>query len=183
MKKAFLITAVLIFAFGILITSALQTSLPVVCAQQTESVEYFLPYPGLLPGHFLYPIKMIRDKILLFLTTEPIKKSERLLHFSDKRIEAARLLVEQGESELAVTTALKAEKYLEQAAEQVEIAAAKFEDTKPLWEKLSKASLKHEEVLVLMMEELDPEMKSTIDQARRYPQTVYQKALENLTSL
>ena len=180
MKRVLLIVVSLVFAFGVLITSALQTSLPMVRAQQPETVEYFLPYPGLLPGHFLYPIKMARDKILLFLTTEPVKKSERLLHFSDKRIEAARLLAEQDESELAASTAVKAEKYLEQAAEQMALAAAKAEDTKPLWEKLSKASLKHEEILILIMEAVDPEMQSTIDQARQYPQAVYQKALENL---
>lgn len=31
-------------------------------------VMYELPYPGLLPGHYLYPLKMMRDRVVEWLT-------------------------------------------------------------------------------------------------------------------
>ena len=43
----------------------------------TESVNYQLPYPGrILPDHPLYFLKMIRDRIWLFFTTNSLKKAE-----------------------------------------------------------------------------------------------------------
>lgn len=177
-KKTVLITAALVFAFGILATSVLRASAQtpleqpgeVIPAATEEKVEYYLPYPGVLPDHFLYPIKMIRDRILLFLTTEPLKRAERLLHYADKRIEAARILVEGGKQELGVTTAGKAEKYLEQAITQERQAREKGKETRAFLEKLSKAIRKHEEILVGIGEE----------DLLHYPQEGYQKVMELL---
>jgi len=167
-KKAFLISASLVFAFGILVTSVLRTSAQTAVNEESQvlaakaKVEYYLPYPGILPDHFLYPIKMIRDKILLFLTTEPLKRAQRLLHYADKMVEAARILVEGGKPELGVSTATKAEKYLEQAIAQERIANEKGKDTNTLLERLSKATLKHEEVLLEMSEKVTGSEKQTI---------------------
>lgn len=174
-KKTALISAALVFAFGILTVSVLKTSaqtpLPEgqvedsqVLAATKEKVEYYLPYPGILPDHFLYPVKMIRDKILLFLTTEPLKRAERLLHYADKRIEAARILVEGGKQELGVTTATKAEKYLEQAINQERIANEKGKDTNTFLERLSKATLKHEEILLEIGEKISGSEKQIIQE-------------------
>ena len=190
LKKAILVVAVLIFAGGILIASVLRTSAQTPSAenspqispspQEVEKVDYFLPYPGILPGHFLYPIKMIRDKILLFLTTEPLKRGERLLHYADKRIEAARLLAENGRQSLAVTTATKAEKYLERAINQEKEARAKGKKTHPFLVELSKASLKHQQVLLEIKGKTSSVEQSVIDSLLHYPQEGYQKVQQLL---
>ncbi|PIZ98613.1 MAG: hypothetical protein COX78_02915, partial [Candidatus Levybacteria bacterium CG_4_10_14_0_2_um_filter_35_8] len=49
---------------------------------------YELPYPGLLPDHPLYFLKMTRDKIIGFFISDPIKKAEFDILQSDKRLSA-----------------------------------------------------------------------------------------------
>lgn len=177
-KKAILVIAALVFAFGILGASVLRTS-----AQTLESdkkVDYYLPYPGILPDHFLYPIKMIRDKVLVFFTTGPVKRAELFLLFADKRIGAAKSLIEGGKQELGITTLTKAEKYLEKAVEQEKVAQEKGKDTVAFLEKLAKASLKHEELLLEVKEKVDESAQKTVDDALSYPRWAYEQVMERL---
>lgn len=132
-------------------------------------VDYLLAYPGILPDHFLYPIKMIRDRIWLFLTTDPLKKAETLLLFADKRLGAGKALIEGGKEELGISTLTKAEKYLERAVAQEEIARQKGKDTTAFLEKLSNAVKKHEEVLVELQEKASETGKGAIGEILRYP--------------
>ena len=113
-----------------------------------EPVAYDLNWPGLLPDHFLYPVKMLRDRVWLFLTADSLKKAELLLKYADKRIWAAQLLTEADKHDLAVSTATKAEKYLEEAVVQEKNAREKGKETAALLAKLSLAVRKHEEVQV-----------------------------------
>jgi len=160
LKKSILIIAALLFAFGILAVSVSQASAEEI--KEETKVDYYLPYPGILPDHFLYPIKRLRDKILLFLTTHPVKRAERLLHFADKRIGAAQLLIEIGKNELAIKTATGAENYLNQAIEQQAVAADKGEEIATFRENLFKAIRKHEEILLTMVEEAEGEMQKQL---------------------
>lgn len=110
-------------------------------------VDYLLVYPGILPDHFLYPLKMIRDRAWLFLTTGSRRKAEVMLLFADKRLGAGRALIEGGKQGLGVTTLTKGEKYLEEAVAQLEQAKDKGEDIGELNKKFTKAVAKHEEIL------------------------------------
>jgi len=180
-KNILTVFLTLIFAFGILTTSVLRASAqtssqnyqiaPVEeqtteeeLIDQQEEVDYFLPYPGILPDHFLYPLKMIRDRIWLWLTINPLKKADLLLLFADKRIGAGRALVEGNKIELGITTLTKAEKYLERAANQERIANQENEETEDFVGKLLMASLKHQEVLSELREKLTGSDLSVIDQ-------------------
>lgn len=86
----------------------------------TPMIDYPLPYPGILPNNPLYPLKMARDKIILFLITDPQKRVEFNLLQADKRIEAAVFLVQEDKKngQLAVTTIEKGENYYHDAAQQ-----------------------------------------------------------------
>ena len=75
-------------------------------------IAYALPHPGLLPGHPLYRLKMIRDQIRLFFTNQPTRRASLLLHYADKRLAAAGVLATEGKLGLASETAAKAEMYL-----------------------------------------------------------------------
>src|SRR3989344_8801851 len=77
-------------------------------------VDYYLPYPGVLPDSPLYKLKAMRDKVRLWLTFDEGRKAERELMYADKRINAAIALVEGSKMNLGVDTPTKAEKYLEQ---------------------------------------------------------------------
>lgn len=107
-----------------------------------QNVDYYLPYPGILPDHPLYWLKMVRDRIGLVLTTAETAKAEKLLLYADKRLGAAWALIEGNKVALGVSTLTKAEKYLEQAVAQRD----NFSDQG----RLDRAIKKHAEVLALV---------------------------------
>lgn len=129
--------------------------------RQTKSQpEYYLPYPGILPDHVLYPLKMIRDRIRLLMANSPSKRVELQLLYANKRIGAAQALVVGGKSELGVDTAVKAEGYLSQA-----IASADELDQPSYWEELSLATIKHQHLLEEMKQGLEANNLSRAEDA------------------
>lgn len=208
-KRIVLIAAALVFASGVLITSVMRTStkslaqnykvepISVTATEEAvteeaegtpaaeKEVEYDLTwggriFPGILPDHFLYPLKMIRDRIWLFLTTGPLKKAELLLIFADKRIWAAQMLVDKGKADLAVSTATKAEKYLERAVAQEARAREAGKDTTVFLERLSQATLKHEQMLLGIGEGVPDQAKEVIENTLEYPRRGYEQVMEVL---
>lgn len=112
-------------------------------------ITYPLPYPGILPDHILYPIKMIRDRIILFLITDPYKKVQFTLLQADKRLQAGVFLLHKNvkKEKLAFSTIAKGENYFHQALQEVERMKREGRDVKTLLENLDHASLKHAQVL------------------------------------
>jgi len=175
-----LILAVLIFALGILFVSfgKIMASTTPAVLPTPASVDYFLAYPGILPDNFLYPLKMIRDRIWLFLTTDPLQKAQTLLLFADKRLGAGKALIEKGKEDLGITTLSKAEKYLERALIQGKIAKEKGKKSESFFNTLEKASQKHQEVLLETQEKLSEEGKKALEEMIKYPQRIYKEAQE-----
>jgi len=180
MKKIISLIAVLAFAFWILAVSVMRTAAiegqsasqnyKMTAPTATESVQkqevdYFLAYPGILPDHFLYPVKMIRDRIWLWLTVEPLKKAELMLLFADKRLGAGRALIEGNKIDLGVSTLSKAEKYLQRSLVQIETVQKKDEKTRLFWEKLTTAATKHEEILVSLKEKVGDSAKPALEES------------------
>lgn len=203
LKKSLTILMALVFALGILTTSVLRTSaqtssenykiVPVVeegqgasksgqdqLLAENQEVDYFLAYPGILPDHFLYSLKMIRDRLRLWLTIDPLKKAELFLLYADKRLGAGRALIEGNKIELGVSTLTKGEKYLEQAAAQAKIARDKGKETRESLEKISQASLKHEEVLLDLQAKVGQSFQSTVEQSLSYTKQVREKVRQSL---
>lgn len=203
-RNVALLGALLIFAIGVLGTSIWRTSaqsvsesyegVPARNEEITESVQgqateagenlvdYDLHwggtiYPGILPDHLLYPLKMIRDRIWLWLTTNPFKKAELLLKFADKRLMAAEALIEKDKVDLGITTLTKAEKYLERAINQERVAQEAGVETTDFLEKLSRAALKHEEIILGFEKKIPNEAKSAYDSALQYSRAGYEVVL------
>ena len=118
--------------------------------------DYYLPYPGTLPDHPLYWLKMVRDRIQLMLITNPLAKAEKLLLYADKRLGAGWALVDGNKQDLGMTTLTKGEKYLEQAVALGENSGLK--------ETLKKAVSKHEEVLTIVKEKVSDEFKNNLEE-------------------
>ena len=149
--------------------------------QAKEPVNYALTWPGILPDHFLYPLKMVRDRLWLGLTSDPQDKAELLLKMADKRVWASQMLLDKGKEDKALTTATKAEKYLERAVSQAKVAQEKGKDVGYLWDRLVLASQKHEEVLGKMKESLSDSGKGVMEEILKYPKSALeesQKAME-----
>lgn len=196
-KKYLIGLAVSAFAFGILAISVFRsasvsylftapTPIPtVVLGAEVPDINYQIAYPGgILPDSPFWFFKALRDKVWLGFTTNPLKKAELALLFSDKRLEASKLLFEKGKPDIALSTLSKGEKYLEVALVNEGIAKSRGMDTGSFLVKLATSSLKHrqvieENVLPLSPEDARPEVVKT----ENYSKDVYKAALILLNNL
>ena len=145
--------------------------------KEAVEINYPLPYPGrVLPDSFLWPVKVIRDKVWLVVTTNPLKKAEILLLLADKRLASVEILLKREKAELAVSTLTKAEKYLEQAVNQAEKSRQKGVETGQFLERLGYASLKHREIIEEEILYYCPEdARQVVVQVNDYPKRLFQK--------
>lgn len=154
------------------------TPLPTPTPTPQPKIEYFFPYPGILPGHPLYPLKMVRDRILGFFIQDPVKKAEYYLLLADKRVNSGLFLLERGKTELAVVTIEKGGKYLEKVFAEVEKAQKAAKDITPILSKASVATLKHEEVLKEVLEKVPESAKAGVQNALEKSQRGIQRVRE-----
>lgn len=195
-KKLLFISFLVLFAFGILFTSVFRTasvkyefadSTPAaqeetqVLGENTANIDYYLAYPGkVFPDSPLWPLKAIRDRIWLWITTNPSRKAELKLLFADKRVAMSKVLFEKDKPEVGFSTLTKAEKYLEEASNMERENATKNIDTSEFLTRIAKASLKHvqvmEEILPLAPEDAKPGVLKTMDYAKR----VYEQSRNGL---
>lgn len=117
--------------------------------EDDQKINYALPYPGILPDHLLYPLKVLRDRILELLIRDPLRKLDFYLLMADKRLNMGIFLQEKDKPELAETTVSKGEKYFLKGVDQLEKVSQSDEIVLPkdTVTKYKTASLKHQEVL------------------------------------
>ena len=191
-KKLCSLSAVFVFALSILFLSLEKSSvwvqpslatasLSFTVTEQTASsvdseINYYLPYPGILPDSPLYKIKMVRDRIWLWLTPEPVSRTEKLLLYSDKRVAAGKALIEGGQVSLGISTLLKGEKYLERALLETEKAKNKGLASKDLTENIHNACLGHKEILNVLKQKLNPEGQEPLGDLLSFLETLENKA-------
>lgn len=120
---------------------------------EIQSVNYYLPYPGILPDHPLYWLKMIRDRVQLLLMQGQEAKTSKLLLYADKRLGAGWSLIDEGKVSLGVTTVTKGEKYLEKAM----LTARSLSEQSTVRKKLDKARQKHQQVILMLQDQVDNE--------------------------
>lgn len=130
---------------------------------EIKEVDYYLAYPGILPDHPLYWLKMARDRILLLLTNDPLQKFDRLLLYADKRLGAAKVLIEGNQPALGVTTATKAEKYLERSLKEFNKLRQAEKAIPELEDRFEKALLKHAEVIEKLLEKIPDQTKPALE--------------------
>ncbi|MBI4084611.1 MAG: hypothetical protein HY431_01770 [Candidatus Levybacteria bacterium] len=157
MRKLFL-TACLLYGLTILLSPAVianeetpsqkTTEVSTESAMQKQEVEYTLPYPGILPDNPFYFLKMLRDRFVGFLISDPLKKAEFNLLQADKRLASAIYLMQRPDkASLAEQTISKGENYFEEAVNKVREAKGEGMDTKDIERRLVSASRKHLQVL------------------------------------
>jgi hypothetical protein len=112
-----------------------------------QNVSYDLPYPGLLPDNPLYYLKAIRDNILKLIIRDPVEKAEFDLLQADKRLGAAKALLDKGKEELSITTLSKSGNYFDDGITNVFKAKREGRDVEELLNKMLTASQKHQLVI------------------------------------
>lgn len=143
--------------------SAVEEQQSEVMEVTSEESDYSLPYPGILPDHPLYFLKMVRDRIQLWLTRNPVNRAELMLHYADKRFAASLALAEDGKSGLAMSTATKASYYADDAVGVVEGMDA--DEASAFLSTAHAASMKHAAVLDGILSRVPDEAKGSLDEA------------------
>lgn len=131
-----------------------------------QAANYYLPYPGILPDHPLYFLKMIRDKLMEWFTFDKQEKIKLLELYADKRLGAARALIEGGQAELGTETARKAVRYQERAIKLAEELKEEGEDVGRVANQVEKATAKHEQVLSTIEEKAAEQGQENIGEIR-----------------
>src|SRR3989344_3288923 len=180
-RKLLVVSLVLMFAFGILFLSIFRTAAVryefggTNVPQPTQSgdgeifIDYYLAYPGnVLPGSPFWPLKAVRDRAWIFLTTNSTRRAELMLLFADKRLGSAKILFEEGNPEESLSTLTKAEKYLDDASRQEKESREKGFDTTEFLSTLTKASLKHYAQILEIEETAPEEAKPVINESLDY---------------
>lgn len=113
---------------------------------------YALAYPGILPDHPLYVVKMVRDRVKLWLTREPLSRSQLLLLYADKRLAASLVEMQKSKIDVAVSTAAKSLNYFDQSADQLQALPLEMPGVFESWQKMRLASEGYELYLLEMKE-------------------------------
>lgn len=130
-------------------------------------VDYELPYPGLLPDSPLYFLRMIRDKVISFLISDSLKKSEFDLLQADKRLNAGIYLFNKGKISLALSTVSKAENYFEQALVKMGEAKIQGKNINEIEEKLRNALKKHKQELEHITQKVSRNIKGNFEREQK----------------
>jgi len=170
MKKIiFLFVFLLAFFLSLNFSFAQEFQESTVSAENVKEINYALPYPGLLSDNPLYVFKILRDAIVNFLISDPIKKADFNLLQADKRLNEGLMLFAKGEAKykLGVAVIAKGESYFDEAIKQIEWARKQKKQTKSILENLYQSALKHEELLESLKSRLEGSMRKEIERQRQ----------------
>ncbi len=161
----------------ILISLFFLLTIPVVSAQRGNNLEdsvtfsssnYTLPFPGMLPDNPFYTFKVLRDRIILFLINDSVKKAKFYLLQADKRLQAGVYLWNQKpeKRDLAVSTISKGENYFEEAISQTRLAKKEGRDVGTIKGDLEQAAIKHAQVLANLLKNAPKEKQEELVRLR-----------------
>lgn len=139
-----------------------QTSTSSAKKSISQTTEYTLPYPGMLPDSPIYKIKTLRDKVISFLITDPQKKVNFHLLQANKGILGGAMLTEKKNYPLAIETFLKAEHNMTLIPEQIRRLQEKPDNE--FFKQLVLASQKHQEILTATIKQSPKNEKKSLEQ-------------------
>lgn len=113
------------------------------------SIDYTLPYPGILPDNPLYGLKTLRDNVIGWLIASPIKKATFDVLQSDKRLQSGVFLVaeDKHKTALAISTISKGQNYMLDAISRLQEAKKQGLPIHDLGHKMHQSSAKEVQVL------------------------------------
>lgn len=140
-----------------------------------STINYALPWPGILPDNKLYKVKVLRNKIIEKIIISPVKKVEFDLLMADKTIYASKLLIDKREIALAKDTVLKGENYYSMLVNDYNVALLQHKKIPAdLDRKITLAALKHQEIFTEMEDKVNGEDKKTFEVVSKFSKINYQ---------
>lgn len=188
------ILAFIVLSVSVLRSSAIRPSMAFFSAtpkpkliedaqEKKIDILYVMPFPGrILPDSPFWPLKALRDRLWMLVTTNPMRKAELSLLFADKRLMSSYELFKLGKSQLALSTLTKAEKYLEEGSVLEKNERQGGLDTKSFLFTLATASLKHREVIEGMLNIVPDDIKPEVIKTEDYSRNVYKECRDALQS-
>lgn len=134
-----------------------------------QKVQYDLAYPGVLPDHPLYKLKVLRDKISILLINDTNKRIDFYLLQADKGIHATAMIVDKKKIELAKETLFKAEHNVTLLT--YEFGKFQYKPNSDFFNKLETASLKHQEVIKLLIERVPEKERKSFETVLAFSKT------------
>lgn len=138
-----------------------------------SKIQYDLAYPGMLPDNPFYKLKVLRDKIEENLISGPKQKIEFYLLQTDKGILATAILIDKHNIPLAKETALKAENNYSLLTGQLNNLDGASSTS--LLNKLETASLKHQEILLSIINRVPQKDQATFKTVLEFSKKNLQK--------
>ncbi len=137
-----------------------------------------LPDPGMLPDSFFYFLKSWSEGMGTLFTFGEVKKAERFLNLSEKRLAEAKALIKKDSMEHATRAIERYEEQLGQALQRSERGKEKGLDMDEVLERISEATLNHQGVLADVYEKIPEEVRSGIERVMENSMRGHEEALE-----
>lgn len=129
------------------------------------SIEYELPYPGVLPGSPFYVLKSIRDKFTEVLMPDPLRRSNFYLLQADKRLSIALILYEDERKEEGEVFLSKSLNYLDMSLGKAQDASNNGENIMDILAKIKTSSAKQKEEIKILIKENSGENREKLENA------------------
>lgn len=159
MRARFLLSLLgLVFGSSVLLISLFSATQVSSTGGQAASESKLYFSHQILPDHSLYKVVMAMDRLQLETAT-PQEQIFMKVEYANRRLDYAKALLSKNEEELALTTLLKAQNYLNQAATD-----ALKEDISPsIRERVAKAVIYHSNELKAVAPQLTDANRAQLD--------------------
>jgi hypothetical protein len=183
MNSKQIILSVIIFFFAVyfqLATAYAQEASST--ASPSATVDYQLPYPGMLPDNPLYFLKAFRDGLTSLFINKPLDRANFDLLQSDKDVEASYLLItnQEGKTDLAFQTFSQAQDYFDQSIIETQSAEKQGYSTQDLKRNLMLSDQKHEQILEAIAQQTG-QMNNQTFQSERSREKSFMKRVQSLS--
>ena len=160
---------IVIVCLILLATLVVLPTLRAVVNSQTINIDqpkvvYSLPYPGILTDHPLYPIKQLRDSILVFTTRDNLKKAELYHLLADKHLAIAIRLEDKGKEQLAMNELKESQEFFSKVPKLLKESKGQgAAATNDFITKLYLSNAKHEEIMTNFLKKVTQDNIDTIN--------------------
>ena len=144
---------------------------------QTDGLED----PGMLPDHPLYFMKRGAESVGTFFRFGDEAKANRYLELSEKRISEAKALSEKDNEELTEKALERYQDQMNKGLERAEKAKEKGRDMDEVLERVSEATVRHQEVLAGVYEKVPEEAREGIQRAMEASEEGGRRALNSVS--
>lgn len=144
-----------------------------------KTIEYAMPYPGLLPDSPFYSLKMLRDRVVEMLISDPLKEAEFELLQSDKRVGAGIYLLNKDEKKanLALSTISKGQQYFKKTLTDTRSAKMQGYPVRTFAAKLRLSSQKQQELLSDIVKKIPSSEKEFYQQIMKQSSALVNEAI------